>query len=253
MAWLSWPADVVEVVDRLLRRLEEEVEELHLVEHAERAALAAGAVVGEQDDDGVVEQLHPLEAVHEPPDLVVGVLEERGERLLEAGGQATLRLGQLVPRLDAGVAGREVGAGRDHAELLLAGEPAAPRLVPAVVVAAPVPGEVLGRRLVRSVGRSQGEVGEERPIGSDRHRVVDELEGPVDQVLGEVVALLRRARRVDPVVVVGEVGGELVGLAVEEAVEAVEAPLERPAVDTGPAAEASSIGQRCHLPTMKVA
>ncbi len=102
----AWPADLVEVLERLLRRLEEEVEELHLVQHAERAALAAGAVVGEHDDDRVVEQLHPLEAVHEPPDLVVGVLEERGERLLEAGGQAALRVGQLVPRLDAGVAGR---------------------------------------------------------------------------------------------------------------------------------------------------
>ena len=73
------------------------------------------------------------------------------------------------------------------------------------------------------MGGTEGEVGEEGPVGADRHRVVDELERLVDQVLGEVVALLRRPRRFDAVVVVGEVGGELVGLAVEEPVEPVEA------------------------------
>ena len=145
-------ADVVEVVDGLLRRLQQEVEELHLVEDAERAALLAGAVVGEQHDDRVVEQVHVVEGVDEATDLVVGVLEERGERLLEAGGQAALRVGQVVPRVDARVAGRQLGVGRDHAQLLLAGEPALAGDVPALVVAAPVTGEVLGRRLVRGVG-----------------------------------------------------------------------------------------------------
>ncbi len=224
------PTDLVEAPERVLRRLEEEVEELHLVEHTEGAAFAAGAVVGAHDEDGVVEQLHPRQAVDESPDLVVGVLEEGGERLLEASRQATLRLGQLVPRFDARVAGREVGSGWDDAQRLLAGEPAASRLVPAVVVATPVAGEVLGRRLVRGVGRAQGEVREERSIRPDRYRVVHELECLVDQVLGEVVAVLGRAWRVDPVVVVHEVGRELVGFAVEETVEAVEAPLERPGV-----------------------
>ena len=44
----------------------------------------------------------------------------------------------------------------------------------------------------------------------------------VDQVLGEVVALLDRFGRIDPVVVVEQVGVELVGLTLEEAVEPVE-------------------------------
>ena len=113
---------------------------------------------------------------HEPPDLVVGVLEERRERLLEAGGEPALRLGQLVPRVDAGVAGRQVGAGRDHTEFLLPGEPTPPRLVPTVVVAAAVASEVLRGRLVRRVGGAEREVREERSVGPDRHRVVDELE-----------------------------------------------------------------------------
>ena len=53
-------------------------------------------------------------------------------------------------------------------------------------------------------------------------------------------------------VVVVELGDELVGLALQEAVVAVEAAAERPLVDTGPAADVSSIGVRCHLPTAKV-
>ena len=53
----------------------------------------------------------------------------------------------------------------------------------------------------------------------------------VDEVLAQVVAVLGACRRVDAVVVVGEVGGELVGLTVEEAVEAVEAALQRPLVE----------------------
>ena len=94
-------ADVVEAVDGLLGGLEHEVEELHLVEDTERAALAAGAVVGEEDDDGVVEQVHPLQPVEEAAELVVGVLEEGGEGLLEAGGEPTVRVGHVVPGLDA--------------------------------------------------------------------------------------------------------------------------------------------------------
>ena len=75
----------------------------------------------------------------------------------------------------------------------------------------------------------------------------------VDQVLAEVVAVGRRRGRVDVVVVVDELGVELVGLAVEEAVEAVEARAGTATGRTGPAAEASSIWHRCHLPTAKVA
>jgi hypothetical protein len=66
-----------------------------------------------------------------------------------------------------------------------------------------------------------------------------------------VVALLRRGRLVDRVVVVDEVGISLVRLAAEEAVEALEAPAQRPAplprghVDLVP-------GVRCHVPTAYV-
>ena len=54
--------------------------------------------------------------------------------------------------------------------------------------------------------------------------------GLVDQVRGQVVALLGRRRRLDLVVVVDQVGIPLAGVAAEEAVEALEAAAQRPAV-----------------------
>ena len=47
-------ADVVQPLDRLVDVLADAVEPLHLVEHAGGAALLAGAVVGESDEEGVV-------------------------------------------------------------------------------------------------------------------------------------------------------------------------------------------------------
>ena len=55
----------------------------------------------------------------------------------------------------------------------------------------------------------------------------------VREVFGEVVALFGCARRVDLVVVGDEVGVVLVGVAAEEAVEALEAAAEGPAVAAG--------------------
>ena len=63
--------------------------------------------------------------------------------------------------------------------------------------------------------------------------VADHLERLVGQVLGEVIALLGAVRLVDELVVVDEVGIPLVGLAAEEAVEAIEALLQRPLLAGG--------------------
>ena len=58
-------------------------------------------------------------------------------------------------------------------------------------------------------------------------------DGVVDQVGGEVVAVLVGARRLDDVVVVHEGRDELVDLAREEPVEALEPAPERPPVAAG--------------------
>ncbi len=59
---------------------------------------------------------------------------------------------------------------------------------------------------------------------------MDERQRVVDEVLAQVVAVLRGGGGLDRVVVVDELGRELVGLAVEEPVEPVEPPLAGPLV-----------------------
>ena len=197
---------------------------------AERAALLAGAVVGEEHEQGVVELAEALETVEEPTELHVGVVEERRERLLQPRCELAVRLGHGRPLLDARVAGREFGVGRDETHLDLAGEPTLARHVPTLVEATAVLLEVLRRCLVRGMHRAECQVHEERTVGPDRDGVVDESEGVVDEVLGEVVPLLGTLRRLHHVVVVDEFGVELIGLALHEPVEAVEPALAGPLV-----------------------
>ena len=217
--------------DRFVGGLEDPVEELHLVHDAVGPAFLRGAVVGEHDEHRVVELAHVAQAVDEPSDLVVGVVEERGERLLEATGEPPLILGQVVPRVDAGVARREPCALGDDTRRELAFEPTLPGDVPAVVELPPVLLHVARGCLVRGMGGAERDVREERAIGPHARGVGHHGEELVDQVFGEVVAVLRLARRCDEVVVADEFGMELVGLAFEEAVEPVEAAGEWPLVE----------------------
>ena len=71
-------AEVVDVLERLLDRVRQPVEELVLVHRAVRAALARRAVVGDEDDQRVVELPALLEVVEHPSELVVGVAQEAG-------------------------------------------------------------------------------------------------------------------------------------------------------------------------------
>ena len=111
-----------------------------------------------------------------------------------------------------------------------AGRTPLPVGVPAVVELARVPVGPLLRHMVRRVRRAGAEVQVERLVRVDLLGVGDELDRLVDQVLGQVVALLRRARRLDLVVVVDQVGIPLARVAAEEPVEALEAAPQRPAV-----------------------
>ena len=121
--------------------------------------------------------------------------------------------------------------------------------VPAVVERALVlVGPLLGH-VVRRVRRAGAEVQVERLVRGDLLGVGDELDRLVGQVLGQVVALLGRPRRLDLVVVVDQVGIPLARVAAEEAVVALEAAAERPAV-IRPGRGLLAGGIRCHLPTM---
>jgi hypothetical protein len=217
-------ADVVDGGQVLLQRLGDEVEELVLVDRAGGATLGAGPVVGEDHDQGVIELAELAQEVEQPADLVVGVLQEPGEHLHHPGVQAAL-LGRAVgPRRDVRVVAGQLGVGGDDPQLLLPREHPLAVGLPAVVegplvAVGPLLGDVVG-----GVHRPGGEVQEERLVGGDLLGVGDERGRPVDQVLGEVVALLGGPLRLDPVVVGGQLGIVLVGVAAQEAVVAVEPP-----------------------------
>ena len=224
-------AQLVDLREVLLEALRHLVEEEHLVEGSGDAALGRGAVVGDHHDQRVVELADLLERVEDAAEVVVGMGDEAGVDLHHPGVEAPLVVGQRVPLRDIGIARRQHGVRRQQAELLLAREYRLSVGVPAGVELALVAVGPLLRHVVGSVRRAGREVHEERLLGGIHVRVEDLLDRVVGQVLAEVVALLRRPRLRDRRVVLGQVGIPLVGLAAEEAVEALEPAAERPAVE----------------------
>ncbi len=214
------------------------VEELVLVDGAIRRAFTRGAVVRGIEDDGVVELPRLLQVINDAADLRVGVFRESGEDLGHVREQLLLVCVQGIPRADmVGRVGlrlrqrvdrRELRVLRQHAFLDHARQhPGAVGII-AVVELALVFVDVFLRGVVRGVVGTR--VVEHEP----RFRRVGDLlvanhpDGLIGQVLGEVVALLGRGRRLDEVIVLDEVRIPLIGLATEESVEALESLPERP-------------------------
>ena len=162
--------------------------------------------------------------------MVIGVAQEAGEHLHHPRVQPPLLVAERLPRGHVGVVARELRGLRDDAELLLAREHLLAVGVPAVVERALVAVGPLLRDVVRRVRRAETEVQIERLVGVDLLGVGDELDRPVGQVLGQVVALLGGLRRLDLMVVVDEVGVPLARVAAEEPVEALKPAAQRPAV-----------------------
>ncbi len=204
------------------------VDEAHVVDRPERATLGAGAVVGHEHHDGVVGVAGRLEVREDAPDLVVGVLEERGEALHEAGGDGLVPGLEVAPRRHPRRTFRERGARGDDAELELTRVDPVAQRVPAVVEPAAVPRDPVLRRVVRRVAGTGAEVEEERLRAVDVAEVTEVLDGAVGEVLTEVVALLHRLRRLDGVVVAVQRRHVLVGLAAVEPVPPVEPAPEGP-------------------------
>ena len=129
------------------------------------------------------------------------------------------------------MARRQLGVGRDHAELLLAREGPLAQRVPAVVELARVlVGPLLGD-VVRRVGGAGREVDEERLVGHQRLLLADPLDRLVGHVAHEVVALFGRALGLDRRRALVQRRVVLVRLAADEAVEVLEAAAGRPVVE----------------------
>src|SRR2546428_152793 len=77
--------------------------------------------------------------LQQPPEVVVGVLEETCVVLHLPAQHRLERLVHLVPGRDVVVPRGQLGAGRDHPEFLLPGEHPLPQRVPAVVELPRVP------------------------------------------------------------------------------------------------------------------
>jgi len=110
-------------------------------------------VADHQVDERVVEDVEVGERVDQPPDMVVGVLEEARVDLhlpREDGLHVVRRVG---PGRDLGRAGGQLGVLRDDAERLLPGKALLAQRVPALVELALVLRRPLGRDMVRSVRR----------------------------------------------------------------------------------------------------
>ena len=214
------------------------VEELVLVDRTVRRALTGRTIVGAVEDDGVVELPGLLQVVDDPPDLGIGVLGETGEHLGHPGEQLLLVRVQRIPRPDGVGLRSHVGRQRvDRRQLRALGHdalvdhaaqhPLAVGLV-AVVELALVFRRVLLGAVVRRVVRAGAEPhvpGLGRIAGALVAQHPDRLIG---KVFRQVIPLFGRIRLIDEPVVLGQVGIPLVGFAAEEAVEPVEALLQRP-------------------------
>ena len=199
-----------------------------LVEAAGLAPLRAGAVVGEDHDQRVVQRSEALERRQDAADLRVGVGQEAGEDLLLAGQHAPLLAREVGPGLHPLRPLGQHGALGHHTRGKLAVEQLGAPDVPSLVEHAPVGVDPLGRHVVRGMHGAEGEVQEEGLAGRPLLLVLHHADRLIGQVLAEVVALLGPAGRLDVVVVADEIGGPMVRVPLQEPVVALEAEAERP-------------------------
>ena len=162
------------------------------------SAFTRGAVVGDADDERVVELAGLLEVVDQAPDLVIGVGAVARVDLGHARKEPLLVSGERVPgahqvagreglavnalAVGQGVDRREVGRLRDDPHLLLLGEDGLADLLVAHVELALVLVGPLLRRLVRCVTAARAVVHEEGPLGRHLLGVGDHRDGPVGEV-----------------------------------------------------------------------
>ena len=224
-------ADLVDQRQAFLQRLLGVVEELGLVGGPRGTALGAGAVVGDDHDQGVVEVPLLAQKLDQPPDLLIGVGQEAGVDLHHPAVEAAGRRGQRRPVGHVGIVTRQLGVRGNDAEFLLPGEHLLPVGVPAIVEDARIPVRPFPGHVMRRMRGAKAQIQVERLGRVDLPDVGDELDRLVDQVLAEVVTLLGRSRRLHLVVVVHQIRIPLAGVTAQEPIETLEPAPQRPPVE----------------------
>ena len=187
------PTDLVDAAVHLRHPGRVEVREADVVDRPLPAPFRARPVVRHHHDDGVVGVTQVVDEGEQPADLGVGVGQVAGEALHEPLGQLPLPVAQGVPGRDPRGARRQLGAGRDDAQLELAGVGLLPPPVPSAGEVAAVALDPLGGGVVRGVTRPGAEVQEEGLVGVDGAQVTQELDGVIGEIRAQVVALLERS------------------------------------------------------------
>ncbi len=239
------PADIVDAADFLRHRLGAEVERAHRIDEAERPTLLACAIVGHHDDERVVAHASRFEKANQPRQMPVGMIEHAGKGRLQAGEDAFLVGAVLVPRLHAVIARRHPGVCGHQPHRLLPRQPLLALDVPTMRKRRVVAHDDVRWRLMRRVAGAERNPGQPRQIGPVGDVIADEADRLVDEIGGQMIAVGIGPRRIDVRVAGDELRRILIGLGVEEAVEAIEAAAERPAVE---GAGGAALGQRRHMP-----
>ena len=175
----------------------------------------------------------------------IGMIEHAGEGRLQAGEDAALVGRMLLPGLYAVVTRRHPRSLRHQPHRLLACQTPFALDVPAVREFGVVAPNDVGRGLMRRVAGAKCDPGEPGNVRTVDDMVADEADRLVDQILGQMIAVRIRARWIDMRVVGDELRRVLVGLGIEEAVEAIKTAPQGPAVER---AGGSAFGQRRDVP-----
>src|ERR1700756_795861 len=80
----AWTAEFVNLLEILLQRVWHVVEELVFIHRSVRAAFGTGAVVGDEQDEGVLPLADRFQEVEQAAIVIVGVGEEAGKDLHHA-------------------------------------------------------------------------------------------------------------------------------------------------------------------------